>query len=141
MGLTMVTMAKGIMESVKLTPMPRLMLLLILMQMHTLLDRSMLDSMFTMLMLPAMLIMLDTLLVLTMDTDVSLVMVPLVTVAMPVMDTMDMLTMVTMATGIMESVKLTPLPMLMPTLLVRSMLDSMFKMHMLLVMLIMLDTL
>jgi len=89
--LTMVTMATGIMESVKLTPMPKRMLLLKLM--HTLLDRSMLDSMFTMLMLPVMHIMLDTLLVLTMDMGVSLVMVPLVTVAMLDMDIMDMLTM------------------------------------------------
>merc|ERR1712106_687906 len=79
--------AVDIMESVKLTLMPRLIL------MPTLLVRSMLDSIFTMLMLPVMLIMLDTLLVLTMDMDMSLVMVPLVAVAMLDMDIMDMLAM------------------------------------------------
>merc|ERR1712106_510018 len=114
-------------------------------------DRSMVDSLNTMLMLPAMLIMLDTLPVLTMDMDVFLVMVPLVTVAIPDMDIMDILTMVPMAVDIMESVMLTLMPrlmlllilmpMLMPTLLVRSKLDSMFTMLMLPAMLIMLDTL
>merc|ERR1712128_220037 len=87
--LTMVTMAMGILESVKLNPMPRLILML----MPTLLDRSMVDSLNTMLMLPAMLIMLDTLPVLTMDMDVFLVMVPLLTVAMLDMDILDMLAM------------------------------------------------
>merc|ERR1711955_5600 len=98
------------------------------MQMPTLLVRSTMDSLCTMPMLLATLIMLELSLVSITGMDVYLGMELLGTEVTLVMDTLAMLIMDTM--DIMANVKLTLMPSLMPIPLPRSTMGSLYTMHM-----------